>query len=26
MLEEEDDQLEAKYHIDRGRREARENN
>ena len=26
MLEKEDDQLEAKYHIDRGRREARENN
>ena len=26
MLEEEDDQLEARYHVDRGRREARENN
>lgn len=26
LEEEEDDQLEARYHVDRGRREARENN
>jgi hypothetical protein len=26
MLEEEDEQLKARYYVDRGRREARENN